>query len=181
MVRTDGMRDKPKKYLVDIAVDDFLDICLFFDRHALYCITLPSKRFVTIKNMQEPSIFTRIINGEIPAHKIYEDDRVIAILDLHPMTEGHTLVVPKIQVNHIWDLEEDDYTYLWISVKKIGTHIQRIIGSPRVGISVEGFGVPHVHVHLIPIYHGEDMKKPQDLYADPDNELLAAVAAKLKM
>jgi histidine triad (HIT) family protein len=131
--------------------------------------------------MSEPSIFTRIINGEIPAFKIYEDDRVIAFLDLHPQNEGHTLVVPKVQVDHIWDLSEDDYDYLWKTVKKIGRHIKEVIGAPRVGIVVEGFGVPHTHVHLVPIYHGNDLKKQQNLEAEPDNAALSAIAERLKM
>lgn len=131
--------------------------------------------------MQEPSIFTRIINGEIPAHKIYEDDRVIAFLDLHPQMDGHTLVVPKVQVDHIWDLENSDYTYLWEVVGKIGKHIHKVIGSPRVGIVVEGFGVPHVHVHLIPIYKGNDLKKPQQLDSEVNHEKLAEMASRLKM
>jgi len=131
--------------------------------------------------MQEPSIFTRIINGEIPAHTIYEDDKIIAFLDLHPLTEGHTLVIPKIQIDHIWDLNDEDYDYLWKTVKKIGNHIRKVIGSPRVGVVVEGFGVPHTHVHLIPIYHGNDLKKPQDRDAEPDHKALAETASRLKM
>jgi histidine triad (HIT) family protein len=131
--------------------------------------------------MPEPSIFTRIINGEIPAHKIYEDERVIAFLEQHPINEGHVLVVPKIQVDHIWDLSDEDYEYLWKVVKKIGSHIRQIIGSPRVGVIVEGFGVPHVHVHLIPIYHGNDLKKHQDRDTEPDNKALAEVASRLSM
>jgi histidine triad (HIT) family protein len=131
--------------------------------------------------MTEPSIFTRIIDGEIPAYKIYEDDRVIAFLDLHPQNEGHTLVVPKVQVDHIWDLNDDDYEYLWKIVKKIGSHIRNVIGSPRVGVVVEGFGVPHTHVHLVPIYHGNDLKKPQNLDAEPNNFALAQMAERLKM
>ncbi|HUC96475.1 MAG TPA: HIT family protein [Candidatus Saccharimonadales bacterium] len=130
--------------------------------------------------MSEPSIFTRIINGEIPAYKIYEDDRIIAFLNIHPLNPGHTLVVPKIQVDHIWDLSDDEYMYLWEAVKKIGNHIREVIGSPRVGVVVEGFGVPHVHVHLIPIYHGNDLKKP-DPHGDLDNDALAAMAQRLKM
>jgi histidine triad (HIT) family protein len=131
--------------------------------------------------MQEPSIFTRIINGEFPAHKIYEDDRVIAFLDLHPQTEGHTLVVPKVQVDHIWELSDDDYAYLWKIVKKLGAHIHEVIGSSRVGIVVEGFGVPHTHVHLIPIYKSNDLKKPQIRDIEPDHEALAATASRLKI
>jgi len=131
--------------------------------------------------MQEPSIFTRIINHEIPAHIIYEDDRVIAFLDLHPQMEGHTLVVPKTQVDQIWELSDDDYRYLWEVVKKIGNHIHEVIGSPRVGVAVEGFGVPHTHVHLVPIYNGNDLKRPQNLDIAPDDEAIAAMAARLKM
>ncbi|HZJ34487.1 MAG TPA: HIT domain-containing protein [Candidatus Angelobacter sp.] len=131
--------------------------------------------------MQEPSIFTRIINGEIPAHTIYEDDKIIAFLDLHPLTEGHTLVISKTQVDHIWDLNDEDYDYLWKTVKKIGSHIRKVIGSPRVGVVVEGFGVPHAHVHLIPIYHGNDLKKPQDRDSEPDHKALAKTASRLSM
>jgi histidine triad (HIT) family protein len=132
--------------------------------------------------MQEPSIFTRIINGEIPAYKIYEDEKVIAILDVHPIYEGHTLVIPKIQIDHIWDLSEDDYSYLWSACNKIAKHIHKVIASPRVGVVVEGFGVPHCHVHLIPIYHGNDLKRPQeDKDTEPDYAALAEVAERLKM
>lgn len=131
--------------------------------------------------MQEPSIFTRIINGEIPAYKVYEDDRILAFLEIHPIMEGHTLVVPKKQVDHIWDLDDDDYEYLWNITKKIGTHIREVIGSPRVGVTVEGFGVPHAHIHLLPIYHGNDLKKQQNKDLTPSDEELASVAARLRM
>lgn len=125
------------------------------------------------------SIFTKIINGEIPCHKVYEDDRVLAFLDLHPQNPGHTLVVPKVQIDHLWDLSDNDYLYLWETVKKLGVHIKETLGAPRVGVVVEGFGVPHVHVHLVPIYHGEELKKPQDMAAEPDHEALAAMAEKM--
>ena len=131
--------------------------------------------------MTEPSIFTRIINGEIPAYKIYEDDRVIVILDRHPIAAGHTLVIPKVQVDHIWDLEIDDYEYLWQVARKLGLHIRTVIGSPRVGVVVEGFGVPHVHIHLIPIYQGEDIKKVQDMEAEPDYAALESMATRLRL
>ena len=129
----------------------------------------------------QPSIFTRIINGEIPAHKIYEDDHVIAFLDIHPLSDGHTLVVPKKQIDHIWDLEEDEYLYLWKIVKKIGSHIREVIGSPRVGIVVEGFGVPHAHVKLIPLYDINDLKKSQNDDIEPDHKALAEIASRLGM
>lgn len=125
------------------------------------------------------SIFTKIIRGEIPCHKVYEDDQVIAFLDIHPQMEGHTLVVPKAEVDHIWELDDDDYHYLMKVTKRLGAHIRDILGAPRVGMVVEGFGVPHTHVHLIPIYKGEDLKKPQDLASEPDHGRLAEVAKKL--
>jgi histidine triad (HIT) family protein len=131
--------------------------------------------------MQEPSIFTRIINGEVPAHIIYQDERVIAFLDTHPISEGHTLVVPKKQVDQIWDLDKNDYEYLWEVVRKIGSHTREIIKSTRVGVIVEGFGVPHAHIHIIPIYHSNDLKKFQDHSIEPDHEALAQIALKLKM
>lgn len=129
--------------------------------------------------MQEQSIFTRIINGEIPCHKIYEDERVIAILDAYPMFEGHTLVIPKVQIDHIWDLSDDDYDYLWKVSKKIGKHLHQVIGCPRIGVVVEGFGVPHAHIHLIPIYKRNDLQKPDKLkFTD---EQLAIIANRLRM
>ncbi|HPF31113.1 MAG TPA: HIT family protein [Candidatus Saccharibacteria bacterium] len=128
--------------------------------------------------MKEPTVFSRIIKGEIPAHKIYEDDKVIAFLDIYPVNEGHTLVVPKIEINHIWDLDDVDYDYLWQITKKISKHIQEVIGSPRVGAVVDGFGVPHAHIHLIPIYNGNDLKKES---TKPTNDELADVANRLRM
>ena len=132
--------------------------------------------------MNEPSIFTRIINGEIPCHKIYEDDSVLAFLDVHPINPGHTLVVPKKQIDHIWDLDDEDHQYLWKISKKIALHIKNTLKCPRVGVVVEGFGVPHCHIHLIPIYQGNDLKKPQeDKDTLIDHAALAEVADRLKI
>lgn len=128
----------------------------------------------------QPTIFTKIINGEIPSHKIYEDDRVIAILDIHPINDGHTLVILKKQIDSLWDLnEDDDYHYLMDTSKKIANHIKGVLNPPRVGMIVDGFGVPHVHIHLIPIYSGTDIIKRQP-DATPD-EKLAKIAKKLEM
>lgn len=129
----------------------------------------------------EDSLFTRIIKGEIPCHRIYEDDRVIAFLDVHPLHEGHTLVVPKTQVDHLWDLPQDDYVYLWNIVKTLGDHVRQTLETPRVGVVVEGFGVPHVHVHLVPIESGEDLKRHQDMSAEIDHEQLAQMAERLRL
>lgn len=129
----------------------------------------------------EDSIFTKIIQGEIPAHRIYEDDQVIAFLDVHPLTPGHTLVVPKVQVDHLWELDDDAYHYLWSVVKRLGSHIKEVQQTPRVAVVVEGFGVPHVHVHLVPITSTQDLKKQQDTTAPIDHEGLAATAARLQL
>lgn len=139
------------------------------------------RKFDTITSMQNPSVFTKIINNEISAYRVYEDDRVIAFLDLHPQVEGHTLVVPKKQIDHIWDLDADDYEYLFKIAKEVANHIRSVIGSPRVGMLVEGFGVPHAHVHVMPIYHGNDIKISQDLDAEPDHQALIMMADRLKM
>jgi histidine triad (HIT) family protein len=119
--------------------------------------------------MNELSVFSKIINGDIPAYKIYEDDRVVAILDIHPINPGHTLVIPKKQIENIWDLDDEDYHYLCGISKILAERIMDRIKPPKVGVIVEGFGVPHAHVHLIPIYYPEDIKRKQDLDASVDN------------
>ena len=132
--------------------------------------------------MQELSIFTRIINGEIPAHKIYEDDRVIAFLTIQPFSEGHTLVVPKKQIDQIWDLETEDFDYLLETTRKIAIHLRKILDSDRIGVVVKGFDVPHAHIHLIPI----PRDKVVNLDPSPEppiasNEELAKVADRIRM
>src|SRR5258708_5688901 len=123
----------------------------------------------------QDSIFTKIIKGEIPCHKIYEDDRVIAFLDIAPMTHGHTLVVPKQQIDHVWDLDEASYAHLMATVKKVADRQRSVLQPQRVGIAVEGFAVPHVHVHVFPLN-----ERLEDAIAHkitpPSDEQLAAVA-----
>lgn len=109
------------------------------------------------------SIFTKIINGEIPAQKIYEDDKNIAFLTIQPTQPGHTLVVPKKQVDHLWDLPDEDYLSLMEASKKVANHIRRVLGKKRVGVKVEGFEVAHAHIHLIPMDSvAEYNAQPQD-------------------
>lgn len=129
----------------------------------------------------EDSIFTKIINGEIPAHRIYEDDDFIVFLDVHPLTAGHTLVVPKVQVDHLWELDELTYQNLFALVRRVGTHLKATLAPPRVGVVVEGFGVPHVHVHLIPMQDGHDLKRLQDVTAIIDHQALADLAKQLQL
>jgi histidine triad (HIT) family protein len=127
----------------------------------------------------QDSIFTKIIKGDIPCHKVYEDDRVMAFLDIHPINQGHTLLVPKQQIDHLWDIPNELYHHLWDVAKLLQARIKDVSKAPRVGVVVEGFGVPHAHIHLIPLLHPEDIKKHQDLNAEPDHGALADMATKL--
>lgn len=129
----------------------------------------------------EDSIFTKIIKGEIPSHKIYEDESVYAFLDIHPITKGHTLVIPKKQVQFVWDLEDADYEALMAGVRKIALHLRKTLGVPLVGEQVIGTDVPHAHVHLIPFTTAEEFHRHPDLTADPDYEALAATASLLSL
>ena len=95
------------------------------------------------------SVFSKIIAGEIPCYKIYEDEKVLAFLDIHPETKGHTLVIPKVEVDKIYDLSEEDYQALFAAVKKIATHMDEVWGR-RTLMKVIGTDVPHAHVHLMP-------------------------------
>lgn len=97
------------------------------------------------------SIFTKIINGEIPCHKVAEDDKYIAFLDISPLTKGHTLVIPKKEVDYILDLDNETYLGLMEFTKKIGIAVKKAIPCKRVSIMVIGLEVPHAHVHVIPI------------------------------
>ena len=97
------------------------------------------------------SIFTKIIKGEIPCHKIEENEHFIAFLDIMPLKKGHTLVVPKVQVDYIFDLENQTLGDLMIFAKKVAKKIEAAIPCERIGVAVIGLEVPHAHVHLIPL------------------------------
>jgi len=126
--------------------------------------------------MINDSIFTKIINGEIPSHKIYEDDDVFAFLDIHPIVPGHTLVIPKKQVEFIWDLEDEDYERLTLAAKKIALHIRETLGVPYVGEKIVGVDVPHAHIHLVPFTTHEEYERVGDQSAEPDHAALAKLA-----
>ncbi|PCI98836.1 MAG: HIT family protein [Flavobacteriales bacterium] len=103
------------------------------------------------------SIFTKIINKEIPAYIIEENNEFIAFLDVFPLAKGHTLVIPKKQVDYIFDLDEDTYARLWQFTKRISTKVESVIDCKRIGIAVIGLEVPHAHIHLVPINNVEDI------------------------
>ena len=130
--------------------------------------------------MQE-SLFTKIIRGDIPSYKIYEDDHTFAFLDIHPITPGHVLVVPKKQVEFLWDLDDEAYHAVMDSAKKIALHLRERLGVPYVGEQVIGVDVPHAHVHVIPFTTVAEYRNHPDMSADPDFAGLAVMAEKLKM
>ena len=127
------------------------------------------------------SLFSKIIRGDIPSYRVYEDDQVLAFLDINPINPGHTLVVPKIEVDHLWDLEEATYANLLATAKKLALHIRKTLNAPRVGLVVEGFAIPHAHLHLIPVYEGFEatLRKPKTDQNSPED--LAAMAEKLRL
>ncbi|MFV1883842.1 MAG: HIT family protein [Balneola sp.] len=99
------------------------------------------------------SIFTKIIHGEIPCYKIAEDEQYFAFLDINPIAEGHTLVVPKKEVDYVFDLEDEVLSGLISFSKKVALAIDEALGTIRTGVIVEGMEVPHAHIHLVPIYY----------------------------
>ena len=103
------------------------------------------------------TIFTKIVNGEIPSYKIAETEKFYAFLDINPMTEGHTLVIPKQEIDYFFDISDEDMQEMIIFAKKIALGIKKAIPCKRVGVAVMGMEVPHAHVHLIPIEKETDM------------------------
>lgn len=118
-----------------------------------------------------PSIFSRIIAGEIPCHKVAESDKYMAFLDINPLAKGHTLVVPKLEVDYIFDLEDEMLAELMIFAKNIGRAIEQVIECERIGVTVIGLEVPHTHIHLIPINHIGDMNFSKPKLSLSDDEL----------
>lgn len=129
--------------------------------------------------MTEPSVFTRIIRGEIPCHKIYEDDETLAFLDIHPITPGHTLVIPKKQFTTVWEMDDESYGKLMQITKWLAQHLQTQLGTTYIGEQISGIDVPHAHVHLIPFSAEHEFQRKPDLNGEPDHELLANMAKRL--
>lgn len=123
------------------------------------------------------SIFTKIINREIPGHIVAEDDNHIAILDINPNAKGHTLCIPKKEVNKIFDLEEQEYLDLMRFSRKVAIALEKAVPCKRVGVSVIGLEVPHVHVHLIPLQDMDDIRfeKKVSLTDDEFKELISDI------
>lgn len=103
------------------------------------------------------SIFSKIVSGEIPCHRVAENDEFLAFLDVMPLAKGHTLVIPKSETDYIFDIDDETYARLWVFAKNVARQIEGQIPCRKVGISVIGLEVPHAHIHLIPLQNVEDM------------------------
>lgn len=127
------------------------------------------------------SIFTKIIKGEIPCHRIYEDELTIAFLDIHPIQPGHVLVVSKKQIDHLWDLPDADYQAVMATCKKVANKLRDVLKPLRVGIHLVGIDVPHAHVHVFPFNSLSEYRSKPDMSAEPDHPALAEMAKKLAL
>jgi histidine triad (HIT) family protein len=127
------------------------------------------------------SVFTKIIKGEIPCYKLYEDDKTIAFLDIHPIADGHTLIVPKKQIEFVWDLPDEDYQAVMKTTKIVALRLREVLPFTFVSERIVGVDVPHAHVQLIPFNHSGELGRQQDMSSEPDHEALAKIAEKLKI
>lgn len=131
-----------------------------------------------------PSIFTRIVQGEIPCYKVAENDEFLAFLDVNPLVKGHTLVIPKKEVDYIFDLEAEHHHRLWDFARKVSHGIRNVIPCKRIGVAVIGIEVPHAHIHLIPINLVSDMnfsKPKQNFPAEEMKEVAASISREITL
>ena len=128
-----------------------------------------------------PSLFSRIVAGEIPCYKIAENDHCLAFLDINPLKEGHTLVIPKKEIDYLFDIDDPLYTELMLFSKKVSAAIEKAIPCKRIGVAVIGLEVPHAHIHLIPINSVSDMNfaKPKLTFSKEQLSYTAEKISKL--
>lgn len=124
------------------------------------------------------SIFSRIVAGEIPCYKVAEDDKYFAFLDISPVAKGHTLVIPKQEVDYIFDLDDETYQGLMVFARRVARGLEQAVECKRVGVAVMGLEVPHTHIHLIPITTEGDMNFFREKLSLPAEEM-AAIAARI--
>jgi histidine triad (HIT) family protein len=127
----------------------------------------------------EDSIFTKIIKGEIPCHKVYEDEKTLAFLDIHPVQLGHVLVIPKNQIEFVWDLPDEDYLAVMGTCKKVALRLREVLPAQYVHERIVGTDVPHAHVHLIPFSSTSELAHEPDTSTEPDHMALAEMAKRL--
>lgn len=126
-----------------------------------------------------PGIFSMIVAGDIPSYQILEDDRYYAFLDINPLAEGHTLVIPKKETDYLFDVEDEELAGMMVFAKKVARAIDRVMDCKRVGVAVLGLEVPHAHIHLVPIngLHDIEFSKPKLKFSE---EEFRATAEKIK-
>lgn len=117
------------------------------------------------------SLFSKIVSGEIPCHKVAENDEFLAFLDIMPLATGHTLVIPKKETDYIFDIEDDAYQRLWLFAKQVASTLRTHVACKRIGLSVIGLEVAHAHIHLIPLQHVEDINFSKPKFAADPSEL----------
>jgi histidine triad (HIT) family protein len=122
------------------------------------------------------SIFSKIIAGEIPSYSIHEDERYYAFLDINPLAEGHTLVIPKVETDYLFDLEDDSLADMMVFAKKVAKAIDLTMDCKRVGVAVLGLEVPHAHIHLVPINNLHDIEFSRAKMKFSDEEFKATAA-----
>ena len=130
------------------------------------------------------TIFTKIINGEITSYKIAENDRFYAFLDINPLAKGHTLVIPKSEVDYIFDLDDETTAGLFVFAKKVAKGIKAVVDCKKIGITVLGLEVPHAHVHLVPIngIYDIDFSKPKLKFSDEEfKSLTKEISSKISL
>ena len=123
------------------------------------------------------SVFAKIVAGELPCYKIYEDDKVLAFLDIHPETMGHTLVIPKVEIDKLYDLDDENYNALMAAAKKIARHMDDVLGARTIW-KVVGTDVPYAHIHLMPIDETWEYGKTLELPAEEMEEIREKLAFK---
>lgn len=126
------------------------------------------------------SVFSKIVAGQIPSYKVAEDDNFYAFLDINPLVEGHTLVIPKKEVDYIFDLDSDTYSGLWAFASKVAKALERAVPCKRVGVAVLGMEVPHTHIHLVPLQTEGDLdfrKEKKQLSQERFTEIAVSIAA----
>ncbi|WMJ74519.1 HIT family protein [Cytophagaceae bacterium ABcell3] len=125
------------------------------------------------------SLFTKIVNGEIPAYKVAEDDNFLAFLDINPLVPGHTLVIPKKEIDYIFDIEDDLYVGLQLFSKKVAKALKEAVPCLRVGVAVIGLEVPHTHIHLVPLNKMDDINFSRPKLSLP-KEQMEEIASAIK-
>lgn len=118
-----------------------------------------------------PSIFSKIVSGDIPAFKVAEDENYVAFLDIFPLAKGHVLVIPKKETDYIFDLDSEEYLGLFSFAKKVAKAMDKVISCERIGVAVIGLEVPHAHIHLVPLHDVSDINFERPKLKFPDSEM----------